>query len=156
MTILKYGLVAVVAVVAMAGCTKRVVVVDRPAQRPGWTLLGERTVDGSYDHDAIEVGAGEGRWNRLMFAVEHHAVEIFDVRVHFGDGSSFDIPTRLAFEPNTRSRVVDLPGSDRVIRGGGWYFRGNICRAALRGSGSGRGDGLGFRVAGVPSGSGAK
>jgi formylglycine-generating enzyme required for sulfatase activity len=47
-------------------------------------------------------------------------------------------------------------GSVRVIRGGAWYFRGNICRAARRGGGSGRGDGLGFRVAGVPSGAGAK
>ena len=47
-------------------------------------------------------------------------------------------------------------GSPRVIRGGGWYFHGTICRAALRGKGVGRGDGLGFRVAAVPSGSGAK
>jgi formylglycine-generating enzyme required for sulfatase activity/predicted Ser/Thr protein kinase len=47
-------------------------------------------------------------------------------------------------------------GSVRVIRGGGWYFHGTICRAALRGKGVGRGDGLGFRVAGGLSGSGAK
>jgi formylglycine-generating enzyme required for sulfatase activity/predicted Ser/Thr protein kinase len=58
----------------------------------------------------------------------------------------------------TNPRGPSEGGLTRVIRGGGWYFRGNICRAALRGSGLplGRGDGLGFRVAGVPSGAGAK
>ena len=56
----------------------------------------------------------------------------------------------------TNPRGPSEGGSDRVIRGGGWYFAGAICRSAFRGQGSGRGDGLGFRVAGVPSGSGAK
>src|SRR5436305_12930768 len=81
----------------MIGCARReVVVVERPA-RPGWTELGERVVDGNYDHDVIEVGAGAGRWNKLMFIVEHHAIEIFDVKVVLGDGSRYDIPTRFRF-----------------------------------------------------------
>ena len=49
----------------------------------------------------------------------------------------------------TNPRGPSEGGSDRVIRGGGWYFPGATCRAALRGKGSGRGDGIGFRVAGV-------
>jgi hypothetical protein len=100
---------------------REVVVVERPrrevvVERTGWTMLGERTVDGNFDHDTIQVGAIEGRFNKLMFAVEHHAVEIFDVKIVFGDGSVYDIPTRLVFRPDTRSEVVDLPGANRVIR----------------------------------------
>jgi formylglycine-generating enzyme required for sulfatase activity len=56
----------------------------------------------------------------------------------------------------TNPRGPSEGGSARVIRGGGWYFHGTICRAALRGKGTGRGDGLGFRVAAIPSGSSAK
>jgi hypothetical protein len=94
---------------------RRDVVVERPA-RPGWVMLGERTVDGNYDHDVIDVGAQEGRFNHIMFVVEQHAVEIFDVKVTFGDGSRHDVPTRLVFRPDTRSQVVDLPGANRVVR----------------------------------------
>lgn len=104
------------------GCAPREVVVVRPgpppvapAPHPGWRLLGERTVNGNYDHDVIPVGAGDGRFHELMFVVEHHAVEMFDVRVTFGDGASFDVPTRLVFPPDSRSRVVELPG-ERIVR----------------------------------------
>ena len=43
-------------------------------------------------------------------------------------------------------------GSDRVIRGGGWYEGGSGCRAACRAGGSPslRNYGMGFRVAAVP------
>jgi hypothetical protein len=119
------------------GCaTKReVVVVERPQPRralveqrpvrPGWTMLGERSVEGNYDQDTIQVGPSEGRFNKLLFAVEHHAVEIFDVKVVFGDGSIYDVPTRLTFGPDTRSNVVDLPGADRVIRRIAFHY-GNL------------------------------
>jgi hypothetical protein len=116
---------ALTLVIGLAGCApkREVVVVERPRRefverqaRPGWTMLGERTVEGNYDHDTIQVGASEGRFNRIMFAVEHHAVEIFDVKIVFGDGSTFDVPTRLVFHAESRSQVVDLPGADRVIR----------------------------------------
>jgi hypothetical protein len=39
-----------------------------------------------------------------------------DVVVNFGDGGHFSPPTRLVFEANTRSHVIDLPGADRIIR----------------------------------------
>lgn len=82
----------------------------------GWTKLGERWVDGKVDRDAIHVGAREGRFRRVTLKVEHSALELFDVKFVFGDGSEFSPPTRLVFDKDTRTRVVDLPGGARLIR----------------------------------------
>jgi hypothetical protein len=51
-----------------------------------------------------------------MIVVEHSALEMYDVVVTFGDGTRFSPPTRHVFSPDTRSHVIDLPGSQRIIR----------------------------------------
>lgn len=84
--------------------------------RGDWVRLGERTVDGTHDRDVIAIGAREGRYRRIMIVVEHSALEMFDVVVTFADGSRFSPPTRHIFGANTRSHVIDLPGSARIIR----------------------------------------
>jgi hypothetical protein len=84
--------------------------------RHGWIKLGDRTVDGRRDRDVIPVGRREGAFRRIMIVVENSAVEMHDVVVNFGDGSHFSPATRLVFGANTRSGVIDLPGSERVIR----------------------------------------
>ena len=78
--------------------------------------LGERWVDGGHDRDIITVGAREGRYRRAMIVVEHSALEMFEVVFTFGDGTRFAPATRHIFSADTRSHVIDLPGTDRVIR----------------------------------------
>lgn len=85
-------------------------------RRADWVMLGERTVDGARDRDMIQVGAREGRYRRIMLVVENSALELFDVEVTFGNGSRFSPHTRHVFGPQTRSRVIDLPGDARFIR----------------------------------------
>ncbi len=84
--------------------------------RTGWDKLGERMVDGKVDKDVIPVGRAEGKFSQVMVVVEHSALEMYDMEITFGDGSKFSPPTRLMFEKNTTSRVIDLPGDKRVIR----------------------------------------
>jgi hypothetical protein len=81
-----------------------------------WTRLGERWVEGTHDRDVITVGAREGHYRRIMIVVEHSALEMYDVTVTFGDGTRFSPQTRHIFSANTRSHVIDLPGSERIIR----------------------------------------
>ena len=85
-------------------------------RRADWVMLGERTVDGARDRDVIQVGAREGRYRRIMLVVENSALELFDLEVTFGNGSRFSPHTRHVFGPQTRSRVIDLPGDARFIR----------------------------------------
>ena len=88
----------------------------RPVAYAGWERLGERWVNGRADRDIVHVGRKEGRFHKIQIVVESSALEMFDVLVVFGDGSTYSPPTRLVFEPNTTSRVIDLPGDARVIR----------------------------------------
>jgi hypothetical protein len=87
------------------------------ADVPGdWAKLGERWVDGTHDRDVIPIGAREGTYRRIMIVVENSALEMHDVDVTFSDGSVFSPRTRHIFAANTRSHVIDLPGSRRSIR----------------------------------------
>ena len=81
-----------------------------------WDKLGERWVHGRADRDIIHVGRREGRFHRLQIVVEHSALEMYDVLVVFGDGSSYSPTTRMVFAPDSRTRVIDLPGGGRVVR----------------------------------------
>jgi len=82
----------------------------------GWEKLGERTVNGKADRDTITVGRKEGRFRAIQIKVEHSALEMFDVLVTFGDGTTFSPPTRLVFNNGDISKVIDLPGDKRVIQ----------------------------------------
>lgn len=81
-----------------------------------WDKLGERWVDGRGDRDVIHVGKKDGRFQKIQLVVEHSSVELYDIVVTFGDGTTFSPNTRLAFGPNSTTRVIDLPGGARVIR----------------------------------------
>ncbi len=82
----------------------------------GWQKLGERTVHGAMDHDTIAVGNDNGRFARVRFVVEGSALEMFNIVITFGDGTTFSPATRLIFDRATMSREIDLPGDRRVIR----------------------------------------
>lgn len=82
-----------------------------------WDKLGERWVQGAVDRDVIAVKkAGKRKFVAIAIVVEHSALEMFDVVVHFGDGTSFSPPTRMVFGQNSASRVIDLPGGARHIK----------------------------------------
>ena len=88
----------------------------RADYRGDWNKLGERWVDGTRDRDVIPVGGRYGGYRRIMIVVENSALEMHDVVVRFDDGTAFSPPTRHVFAANTRSHVIDLPGSWRAIR----------------------------------------
>jgi len=82
----------------------------------GWVKLGERSVAGRYDHDTITVGKYEGRFSKLTLVVEKSDLELLDFEVTFDSGRSFRPGLRHYFKEGARTRVIDLPGDDRVIK----------------------------------------
>ena len=101
---------------------------DRPPPEPppparwhfdatGWTLLGEREVDGKLDKDVIQVGNEEGHWSRLIVVVEDSELEMHNVVVTFGNGRQIKPDVSHYFREGQRTRQIHLgevPGGRRI------------------------------------------
>ncbi|MCW5801696.1 MAG: hypothetical protein KIT31_04865 [Deltaproteobacteria bacterium] len=86
----------------------------------GWVKLGEQTVDGRRrpDSDTIVVGRYEGRFSKLTMVVEDSDLELLDFAVTFGPRGETWRPSGIGhyFRENQRTRVIDLPGDERIIQ----------------------------------------
>lgn len=102
--------------------------------RRGWTLLGERQVEGGRrdrggedrhqeDRDVIQVGQQDGRFRKLMVVVEDSDLELFNMSIEFGNGQTFAPELKQFFRENERTRSIDLPGDARVIRRITFFYR---------------------------------
>ncbi|MEZ4401602.1 MAG: hypothetical protein R3B06_16370 [Kofleriaceae bacterium] len=81
-----------------------------------WDKLGERWVEGRLDRDVIKVGKKKDRYTAVAIVVEHSALEMYDMVIEFGDGTTFSPNLRMVFGADSASRVIDLPGDARNIK----------------------------------------
>jgi len=102
-----------------------------PGGRGGWDQIGVQQVDFRGDHDVIRA-EGAGRFRSIRLVVEGGDLQMFNVTITFGDGTTFSPPTRLYFGERSRSREIDLPGGARMIRRIDFSYR------SVRGGGRGR------------------
>jgi len=82
----------------------------------GWTMLGERTVNGKFDHDRIEVGRHEGKFSKLTVVVTDSDLEMIDFEIKFGKGAPWHPDLKHFFKEGQRTRVIDFPGDERTIK----------------------------------------
>jgi hypothetical protein len=82
----------------------------------GWTMLGERDVNGRVDHDRITVGRHEGRFSRLTLVVRDSDLELIDFEIKFAKGPAWHPEVKHIFREGQRTRVIDFPGDERAIR----------------------------------------
>ena len=82
----------------------------------GWVKLGEREVNGRVDHDRIDVGRYEGKFSKLTLYVENSDLELLDFEITLGNNERLHPEVRHVFKEGSRTRVIDLPGDDRVIK----------------------------------------
>jgi hypothetical protein len=83
----------------------------------GWTSLGMKMVDGKVDRDVIPVSRADGLFDKIAIVVTDSDLELLDFVITFGNGSRFEPKIRHNFKEGTRSRIIDLPGNNRVING---------------------------------------
>ncbi len=82
----------------------------------GWLKLGEQRVNGRVDKDRITVGRHEGKFTKVTIVVEDSDIELLDFDVKFVGGGTWNPKVRHYFKEGARSRVIDLPGDERVIQ----------------------------------------
>jgi hypothetical protein len=88
----------------------------RADDEQGWEKLGHKEVAHRAERDVIEVGANEGRFDKLRLSVTGNDIELFDLKVHYGNGETQDVSVRETLREGSRTRVIDLPGEARVIK----------------------------------------
>lgn len=89
-----------------------------PPPQPGpgsWVRLGCKEVKFLIDRDTLRVGRAEGKFAAVRLKVRHAPIEMFNVRVTFGNGTVKDLPVREIIPPGGVSRVIDFNGSFRGI-----------------------------------------
>jgi hypothetical protein len=90
-----------------------------PWDSKGWVKLGERTVNGKpgkVDNDKIAVGKYEGRFSKITLVVEKSDLKLDNFEIIFANGEKWSPAVKHWFKEGARTRVLDLPGDDRVIK----------------------------------------
>jgi hypothetical protein len=82
----------------------------------GSFYLGEQTVPFQGEQGTIDVGDYGGWFRAIYFYVEKSDAELFNMFIIYENGDKEEIHTRLIFNANTRSRVINLEGGKRHIR----------------------------------------
>jgi len=91
-----------------------------------WTLLGSAKVHGGgVDHDEILVTAMRGDFSAIKLFVEHEGIEFERVVVHFANGDQSEMIIRDFIPAGGETRILDLPGRDRIIREVDFYYKSN-------------------------------
>jgi hypothetical protein len=101
----------------------------QPAPQPHdeWELLGTRRVNFAAEKDVI--GAKhQGRFRAIKIEVEGGNLDMYNIRVVFGNGEAFSPETRVEFRQGSWSRTIDLPGDARVIRRIEFWYRSELKR----------------------------
>ena len=93
-----------------------------PAQQGVWVYLGQSNVDGARDHDNIKVTRSKGIFRAIQIHVEKSAIEFDHVIVHYGNGTGEPIQIRSVIPAGSQTRVIDLPGGQRVIQSVEFYY----------------------------------
>ena len=94
-----------------------------PAMADGrWKVLGSRKVNHMVDHDTIHVTAVRGDFRRIRLRVSNVAVDFHRVVVHYANGGDDNVEIRGRVPAGGYTRIIDLRGSDRVIRSVDFWY----------------------------------
>lgn len=119
----KLGAVALAAVLIML----TVATAPHYVQR-GWVLLGQRAVTDRADHDVITVTSRRGSFRQIKLTVHRASVDFRRVVVRFGNGDDQNVDIRSTIGAGGETRVIDLEGSDRVIKSVEFWYDANTRR----------------------------
>jgi hypothetical protein len=81
-----------------------------------WVTLGTTRANLLLDHDVMHVGASKGAFRKIRFHVQHRPIQLFDIRVTFGNGQVQVYNFNRHLPAGVWSAPLDLIGDRRFIR----------------------------------------
>jgi hypothetical protein len=117
---------ALLATLLLASCASHPSAGPVPV-RADWELLGSRRVSFAAEKDVV-TAMHEGRFRAIKLEVAGGNLDMYNIRVVFGDGQVFSPETRVEFRQGSWSRTIDLPGGARVIRRIEFWYRSELKR----------------------------
>ena len=101
-------LLILLACLGTGGC--RTVVVDGR-----WEELASLSADPTVDHGILDI-RHEGKFWALRVEASGGDLDVYDVRITFGNGEVYEPGVRLHFQEGSWSRRIDFPGGHRHLR----------------------------------------
>jgi len=100
---------------------------------PGYVLLGTREVNFGIDRDTIDLPPARQPVRQLIVVARLNPIEVYNVRVEFANGGSFDSPSAARLFPGRDRIFIDLPGDARRVREVAFRYRklNNAARRAV-------------------------
>ena len=84
--------------------------------KPGeWFFLGDKTVGFGVDHDVIHFGNWKDDVRQIKLRITDGPMKMFNMKIHFDNGSVQDVALRNRFTQGSESRVIDLDGGLRHL-----------------------------------------
>jgi len=93
-----------------------------PEARDWGGALGQRVVDFRGDRDTI-FASNQGHFRAIGLHVSGGPLEMYNMRITFGNGEVYSPNVRLRFAQGTTGRRIDLPGGQRIVRRIDFFYR---------------------------------
>jgi hypothetical protein len=87
----------------------------KPGHSAIWFLLGEKKVGFAVDHDVIRFSNWKDDVRQIQLKVTDGPLKMYDMKIHFDNGSVQDVALRSNFNQGSESRVIDLDGGLRHL-----------------------------------------
>ena len=80
-----------------------------------WRFLGDKKVGFGVDHDVLHFSNWGDNVRQIKLKVTDGPLKMYDMKIHFDNGTVQDVSLKFRFAPGAESRVIDLTGGLRRL-----------------------------------------
>lgn len=80
-----------------------------------WLFIGDKWVSFGVDHDVIVPKGNDRKYSKLKLRVTSGPLKVYDMKVHYGNGSVQDVAIRTTIPQGGESFTIDLNGGIQII-----------------------------------------
>ena len=98
-----------------------------------WFFLEDKTVGFGVDHDVIHFGNWKDDVRQIKLKITDGPLKMYNMKIHFDNGTTQDVSLRLRFAQGSESRVIDMDGGLRhLTKIEFWYETKGFARGRAR------------------------